>query len=306
EYCNYFLSIGGSLGPNLGSTHSMRAVSRAMERGMKLVVVDPRCSPEAAMADEWVPIRPGTDLAFTLSILHVMVYEVPITALDLRFIKERTNAVYLIGEDKLYVTDKKSGKPLVWDSVEGRAKTFDDPTIQDYALAGTYQVDGREATPAFALVKERMQEYTPEWAEKITTVPAATIRRIAHEFVEHAQVGATITIDGFEFPFRPVVVKAERGSLSNFAGAYQHFAAKMIASLVGALDVPGSYLGSEQGPVLSPGPDGVVEPKSEAVPKPWMFPPSIDLREYYPHRHTSAYLAWKAILEPEKYGLDYN
>jgi anaerobic selenocysteine-containing dehydrogenase len=57
EYADYFLTIGGSLGPNSGSTHGMRAVSRAMKRGMKLVVVDPRMSPEAAMAQEWIPIR---------------------------------------------------------------------------------------------------------------------------------------------------------------------------------------------------------------------------------------------------------
>ncbi|MCZ7665540.1 MAG: hypothetical protein M5U22_22585 [Thermoleophilia bacterium] len=82
-------------------------------------------------------------------------------------------------------------------------------------------------------------------------------------------------------------------------------AAKMVAALVGALDVPGSYLASDAGPSLSPGPDGVVEPKAEAAPRPWAFPPSIDLKEYYPHRHTSPFLAWKAILDPEKYGIDY-
>ncbi len=128
EYANYFLTIGGSLGPNTGSAHGMRAVSRAMERGMKLVVVDPRMSPEGAMADEWVPIRPGGDLAFTLSMLHVMLHEMPATDLDLRFIKERSNLPYLIGEDKLYLNDLASGKPLVWDPVDGKAKTFDDPT----------------------------------------------------------------------------------------------------------------------------------------------------------------------------------
>jgi anaerobic selenocysteine-containing dehydrogenase len=64
EYCQYLLTIGGSLGPNIGSAHSTRALSRARERGMKIVVVDPRCSNEATLADEWIPIRPGTDLAF--------------------------------------------------------------------------------------------------------------------------------------------------------------------------------------------------------------------------------------------------
>jgi anaerobic selenocysteine-containing dehydrogenase len=50
----------------------------------------------------------------------------------------------------------------------------------------------------------------------------------------------------------------------------------------------------------------VVEPKQEAQPVPWQMPLSIDLREYYPHRHTSPFLAWKTVLDPEKYGVDHN
>ena len=59
EYANYFLAIGGSLGPNTGSAHGMRAVSRAMERGMKLVVVDPRMSPKGPWPTNGYPSGPG-------------------------------------------------------------------------------------------------------------------------------------------------------------------------------------------------------------------------------------------------------
>ncbi|MHB1343819.1 MAG: molybdopterin-dependent oxidoreductase [Thermoleophilia bacterium] len=303
EYCEYFLAVGGSLGPNIGSTHSMRATATALERGMKLVVVDPRCSPEATLADEWVPIRPGTDLAFTLAMLHVMLHEDEVW--DVEFLKRRTNAVYLIAEDGHYLAEPGTGKPLVWDETNGGAKPFDDPTVGEYALHGTYETAGATGTTAFDLIRAHMLEYTPEWAEEVTAVPAATIRRLAREFVDHARIGETITLDGFEFPFRPVAIKSERGALSNKAGAYQHLAAKMVAGLVGALDVPGSYLASDAGPSLSPGPDGVVAPKAEAAGCDWSFPPSIDLKEFYPHRHTSPFLAWKAILHPETYGIDY-
>ncbi len=306
EYANYFLAIGGSLGSNNGSPFAMRAVTRARERGMKLVVVDPRMSPEAAMADEWIPIRPGGDLAFTLALLHVMLHEMPVQDLDLRSIKERSNLVYLIGDDKLYVNDSATGKPLVWDQVDNRAKTFDDPTIQDYALEGSFDIEGRVGRPAFALIKERMAEFSPEWQEQHTTVPPETIRRVARDFVAAADVHATIELDGFEFPLRPAVIKSERGAYSTTHGSYQHFAVKLVTGLVGANDVPGGFLGSEQGPALSPGPDGVVAPKQEAQPVPWQWPLSIDLREYYPHRHTSPYLLWKTVLDPEKYGVDHN
>ena len=31
------------------------------ERGMKVVAFDPICSPTASKADQWIPLRPGTD-----------------------------------------------------------------------------------------------------------------------------------------------------------------------------------------------------------------------------------------------------
>lgn len=302
EYCEYLITIGGSLGPNLGSAHSIRALARARERGMRIVVVDPRCSHEASLADEWVPIRPGTDLAFSLAMLNVLIHEIGVY--DEPFLKRRTNAVYLIGDDGYYLRDE-AGKPVIWDPAAGRAKAFDDPTIQDYALEGRYQVGSARGTVAFQLVKEHVKEYTPEWAEAITTVPASTIRRLSKEFVEAAQIGKTIDLDGYVFPLRPAIVKAERGALGKKGGAYQHLAAKMLCMLVGSLDVPGGYLGSATGPVLSPGPDGVVAPKSEAEPIPFKFPPDIDLRQYYPNRHTMPHVAWKAILDPVKYGIPY-
>ena len=65
QYCQYHITSGRSLGPNFGIVPGMRRFSKAIERGMKLVVVDPRSSYEASKG-EWVPIRPGTDLAFLL------------------------------------------------------------------------------------------------------------------------------------------------------------------------------------------------------------------------------------------------
>ena len=41
----------------------------------KLIYLDPRFTKTAAKADEWYPIRPGTDMAFILAMLHVIVKE---------------------------------------------------------------------------------------------------------------------------------------------------------------------------------------------------------------------------------------
>ncbi len=52
---------------------SLHALQKAHERGAHIVLVDPRCNNSIAFADEWVPIRPGTDLALILGMANVLV-----------------------------------------------------------------------------------------------------------------------------------------------------------------------------------------------------------------------------------------
>lgn len=305
-YCRYHITVGRSTGPNFATTPGIRKFTEAMARGMRLVVVDPRCSIEASKG-EWVPIRPGTDLAFVLAFAHVMLHEIKIW--DEWFLKNRTNAPYLIGPDGEYLRDPQTGKPLMWHAGDRTAKPFDDPTLTEgtIALEGAFTVNGVPCKTAFTLIREEFARYTPEWAEEITTVPAATIRRLAREFVEAAQIGSTITIDGFQFPFRPVAFICERGTCSHRGGNYADLTTKIINLLVGAMEVPGGCLGAgKRGPVLKPDADGTVTPAHEAVPTPFKFPPDhVDMSEFYPVKHTGPHLAAKAILEPEKYYLPY-
>lgn len=305
-YCNYQIAIGRSVGPNHavangGSLHLVDAV----ERGMKFISIDPRSSAEGALG-EWVPIRPGTDLAFTLAMTNVMMHEVKV--LDLNFLKNRSNAPYLLGVDGDYLRDAASKKPLIWDASDAKAKMFDDPTLKDAALEGSFSVNGVSTQPAFQKIKDRMKEYTPEWQETITTIPAATVRRLAKGFVEAAQIGSTIDIDGFTFPFRPVSIIAERGSIAKKNGTLLDLTTKWINMMVGNLEVPGGVIGiAKRAPVLGPDADGVVKPSNEAVGVAWKFPPDlVDMASFFPNRHTTVHLAYKAIEDPKKYSLPYD
>ena len=47
----------------------------AIDRGVRVVMLDPRFTKTASKATEWLPIRPGTDLAFYLAMLHVFITE---------------------------------------------------------------------------------------------------------------------------------------------------------------------------------------------------------------------------------------
>ncbi len=48
-------------------------VKRAHEAGTKIVVVDPRANAMTKFADEWIPVNPGTELAFVLAMANVIV-----------------------------------------------------------------------------------------------------------------------------------------------------------------------------------------------------------------------------------------
>jgi anaerobic selenocysteine-containing dehydrogenase len=73
----YFLCIGANPWVSNGSLMTAPDVHRRLrairERGGRIVVVDPRRTETAREADEWVPIRPGSDAAFLLAMVHTLV-----------------------------------------------------------------------------------------------------------------------------------------------------------------------------------------------------------------------------------------
>ncbi len=56
------------------SNSETQALVGAIARGAKVVVLDPRFTKTAAKATEWIPIKPGTDLAFHLALIHEIIY----------------------------------------------------------------------------------------------------------------------------------------------------------------------------------------------------------------------------------------
>jgi anaerobic selenocysteine-containing dehydrogenase len=276
-----------------------------MERGMKLVVLDARSSYEASKG-EWIPIRPCTEYAFLLGMAHTIMHEG--LKFDVWFIKNRTNAPYLIGPDGDYYRDPETGKPMMWDSEAGFARTFDSD-FEDIALEGAYAVNNVGCYTAFTLVKEEFKQYTPEWAAEKTDIKAETIRRISRELVDYARIGSTIEIDGFQFPFRPASVYTKsRPANSHRWGTLADLTGKIINMLIGNIEVPGGVQGDGiRGPALVPDEDGLCKPHMEAVPTPFKFPPDhIDGSEFYPNSHTGPHIMANAILDPQKYHLDYN
>ena len=137
----YALIFGWNL---LGATkwiHLPGIWNRGRAKGAKMVCVDPFLSQTGAKADEWVPLRPGTDGAFALAIGHVLI-----------------------------------AKGLV-----------NKPFIDEWCVG-------------FDEYAKLVADKTPQWAEKITSISAATIERIATEIGETAKAGKPVCIDTWSGP----------------------------------------------------------------------------------------------------------
>ena len=239
-HCKYLIDCGTQMGvaTREGFNHQVPDCAKARERGLKLVVVDPIGNNAAAKADEWLPIRPGTDAAFGMGMLNVLLNEARI--FDAEYLKHFTNAAYLVGAKGKFVRDPATGKPLLYDQGDGKVKTYDDPTLNDPLLEGEVEAQGKKAKPAFEFVKARAAEYPAERVEEITSIPAKTLRRIGREFGAAAQIGATIRIDGVDVPYRPVCLDWDRGPQGHKHAWHHTWALAMVNVVLGAVNVVGS------------------------------------------------------------------
>lgn len=293
----YILSFGANIEASGGVCGVWRH-AEARIRGVKRVQIEPHLSITGACSAEWVPIRPKTDAAFMHALLHVLLHETPRERLDIPFLKQMTASPYLVAPNGFYLRHPESRKPLLWDNNRGTAVPFDTPDT-DPALEGNFTVSGLEVgadeetwlhqevacTTGFAKLLAHEAAFSPEWAAAICDVPAATIRRIAGEFLDHAHIGETVEVEGCTLPFRPVAVTLGK-TVSNGWGGYDcAWARTLLACLVGGLDVPGGTLGTtvrlnrpavNRHSSVQAGPDGFMEyPWNPTAKETWLSRPSV-------------------------------
>lgn len=311
DYCEYWIQLGGGDG---FSSHlhvagsSKRMADRRMD-GMKLVVADPRCSRAAAKADEWLPVRPGTDRAFVLGMAHVLVHE--LNRYDREFLRSHTNAPYLVKDDGHLL--RIDGEAQVWDKKQNRIRPWNEVDDENIALEGRYSTEGleEEVRTGFQVWKDILEGHTPENMSEICGISVESIRRIAREFVEAARIGETIELDGKTYPFRPAALNYYRGAQSHDSGLMDNLTYKLFNMLVGNLDVPGGHLGvplDERGFFISEGDDGMIKPEPHQLHPAPPFkenPDSTQLLEWFPIGFDAGQLNAQTILNPEKFGLDY-
>jgi formate dehydrogenase alpha subunit len=123
-----FLMIGSN--PDTGHPTIGMRIHQALDRGAKLIVVDPRKTRLAERADHWLRIKPGTDVAFLNGIMHIIIEE---CLWNQSFVEERTEDFDYLRE----VVGKYN--PEYVSEITGL------PTDQLYTVARMYAAEGRHA-----------------------------------------------------------------------------------------------------------------------------------------------------------------
>lgn len=236
RYTRYLLAWGWNI-TNAGGnklcwiTYNQQFLD-ARERGMKVVVIDPYLRNAGPFVDEWLPIRPGTDLALALALCNALITQ---GTIDRDYLAKYTNAPFLVQEDGFFL--RIDGKEQVWDEATQSPKPFDAPGVRP-ALEGAFTVQGKTLKPAFQLFKEHVARYTPEWAAEVCGLDVTAIRRVAQELGQNAMIGSTIVLEGVTLPYRPVSLMFYHMSQQEL-GFQASRAMLMVFMLLGAVEAVG-------------------------------------------------------------------
>jgi len=187
----YVLLFGGDpLATNRQVPNAIRQWGAVLDRGT-VAVVDPRFSATASKAQEWLPVKTGEDSALAVAMAHVIL----------------TEGLW----SREFVGDFKDGKNHF---VAGQ--TVNEADFNEKITNGVVKWWNLE-----------LKDRTPEWAEKITLIPADQIRRVATGFAKAAPAAMCWMAPGAGMQPR---------------GAYAALAAHALNGLVGSVDNKGGVL----------------------------------------------------------------
>ena len=153
-------------------------------RGAKLIVVDPRFTRSAAVADFYAPIRQGSDIAFLLGLIN---YCIANDKVQWDYVKAFTNAPYVVKDG----FDYQDGLFTGYDE----AKRDYNKTTWDYQLDGDGHVVSDMDNPrsVWSLLKKHVSIYTPEMVERICGTPKDKFLKVAQMIAECSAKDKTMT-----------------------------------------------------------------------------------------------------------------
>lgn len=265
------------------------ALSKFKRSGGKFISINPVRTGYSAIADEWISIKPGTDGALFMALMHELIRTEQV---DSAFLKKFTNSSQLVclddgPENGLFLFDPNSDpinndlphNKYIWDEVTQTAVPCFSANVSP-ALRGEFVMppgphQGKKVAPAYELLAKQVELTTPQWASEITGIPASRIIDLAQEM-------ATVAFEqSFELPIkwtdfwgtehssitgRPVAFHAMRGLSAHSNGFQTTRALAVLMSLLGTIDRPGGF--RHKAPYPRQTPPNMKPPSSEEDIKP--------------------------------------
>ena len=227
-YSDLILIWGGN--PIYTQIPNAHFITEARYNGARVITIAPDYSASSIHADQWVPVKVGSDAALGLGMAQVMIAE---GLYNKRYVQEQTdlplltrvdNGHFLRGSDlkaggsgdTFYFFDLATKRP-----VEVSKKTLELGAL-DPALEGEFEVDTAQGKlkvrPVFAQLREHLQQYEPEKASAFCGVDAETIRQLARDLAK-ARAATCISQSNFSKYYHGV--EMERAQILCFALAGQ-------------------------------------------------------------------------------------
>ena len=152
----------------------------------RLIVVDPRFTRTAAVADIFAQIRPGADIAFLGGVINYLLSN---DKIQHEYVKAYTNAAFLVRADYQFDGGLFSG-------YDAEKRTYDKATwAYELDKDGFAKVDPTLQHPrsVYQLMKLHYSRYTPEVASSLTGVPKETFLKICEAVGSTASPDRTLT-----------------------------------------------------------------------------------------------------------------
>src|SRR5262245_10920488 len=219
------------MGGNAAEAHpcGFKWVTEAMQtRKAKLVVVDPRFTRSAAVADLYAPIRVGTDIAFLGGVINYLLSN---DKIHHEYVKAYTDATFMTKEgygfDNGFFTGYNADK-----------RTYDKATW-GYQLGedGFVKVDDSMQNPlcVYQQLKKHYARYTPDQVSLITGTPKEQFMKVCE------QIGSTAG------PNRVMTILYALGWTQHSVGSQNIRTMAMIQLLLGNMGRPGGGVNALRG-----------------------------------------------------------
>jgi formate dehydrogenase major subunit len=235
-------------GSSMAEAHPVgfRWVMKAKENGATIIHVDPRFSRTSALADIWVPLRAGSDIAF-LGGLVTHVIENDLFFRD--YVVHYTNASCILRRDYKDAEDRADGYFSGWNE-ENRTYSSDTWIYEGDDLSHPKRdLSLQDPQCVFQKLKRHFSRYTPEIVEKVCGIPPALFNKVADALVRASgpdktaaicyAVGWTQHSKGVQIIRTAAILQLLLGNIGRPGGGI--LALRGHASIQGSTDIPTLY-----------------------------------------------------------------